>query len=219
MSTFFETAVPLNKINTNDFYSAGPDDGGIVFLGSNGISGVSRRNTSTSNKLSKKPLIFGIPNIQLGKNNFAHLLSCAPIGFSAETERPKPGFQSFVLKIRIKDGDDFFRSRRIYDEDIYDITLEDGTLVNEQDYPDRTVTSFMMYTGSPLIGTQLAKLAQDFLSFVNSLEWKGKLLATRATLLTPSPWMKNEKIGNWIGREGVEKLVRRLDSDFKEYDY
>jgi hypothetical protein len=77
----------------------------------------------------------------------------------------------------------------------------------------------MMYTGSPLIGQQLTKLAQDFLTFVNALEWKGKLLATRASLLSPTPWLKGKKIGNWIGSEGVERLVARTDENFVKYEY
>ena len=144
---------------------------------------------------NKKPLIFGIPNVHIGKNTFAHLLSCAPNGFDPDTGHPRVGFHSFVIRIKIKDEEDqYFLSRGVKEENVIDITLEDGSVVCEQEYSNRTVTSFFMYTSVPLVESQLKKQAADFLGFVNNLQWKGRQLASRAALLSPSPWLKKEKL-------------------------
>jgi len=158
--------------------------------------------------------------VQIGKNTFAHLLCCAPNGFDPDTKRPRAGFHSFVIRIRIKDEQDqYFLSRGVKEENVIDITLEDGSVVSEENYSNRTIASFFMYTSVPLVESQLKKQAVDFLGFVNNLEWKGKPLASRAALLTPSPWLKKEKIGNWVGTEGVMKLVSKVDKSFTPYDY
>ena len=110
-------------------------------------------------------------------------------------------------------------SHVVREENIIDITLEDGTVVTEPDFAGRTVTSFLMYTGVPLQELQLAKQAKEFMVFVNTLEWKGKPLASKSVLLTPTPWLKKVKIGNWIGTEGVAKLVAQVDGKFTPYAY
>ena len=85
-------------------------------------------------------------------------------------------------------------SRGVKEENMIDITLKDVSVVCEQEYSNRTVTSFFMYTSVLLVESQLTKQAVEFLAFVNNLEWKGKPLASRAALLTPSPWLKKEKL-------------------------
>ena len=154
--------------------------------------------------------------MQIGKNAFAHLFSCAANGFEPETGRPRVGFLSFDIRIKIKnEQDQYFLSRGVREENIVDITLEDGTVVTEKDYPHKTVTSFFMYTPVPLVESQLNKQALEFLAFVKNLEWKGK--PPTAVLLTPSPWLKKEKIGDWVGTEGVMKLVSKVDNSFTPY--
>ena len=109
--------------------------------------------------------------MQIGKNTFPHMLSCAANVLSHETGRPRTGFHSFVIRINIKDEEEqYFLSRGVKEENITDITLGDRNLVSETDYANRTVTSFLMYTSVPLVESQLTKHTVEFLGFVNNLE-------------------------------------------------
>ena len=195
------------------------DDDEVIFLGSKAPSVTTNVKLEHSNKHFKKPLVFGLPNVQIDKKTWAHLLCCAPNGFSQENGRPRPGFHSFVIKIRIKDGDiAYFDKRGVTEANVTDITLKDGSYVIDPGYPDRQVTAFVIYTLTPLSDRQLAKQADDFLEFVNTLKWKTTVLANRAALLLPTTWLKNEKIGEWIGPHGVHTLVKKIDSGFKPYE-
>ena len=148
------------------------------------------------------------------------MLCVAANGFDPDSGRPRPGFHSFVIKIRIKDEQDqFFLSRGVKEDNVVDVTHYDGTLVTDPDFPNRTVTAFLMYTQVPLVEAQMRRQAVEFLAFVNQLVWKGKPLASSAALLTPSPWLKKEKIGDWIGTTGIKKLVSKVDKHFTPYEF
>ena len=105
--------------------------GDISFIGAQASPATQDRN---SNKNYKKPLVFGIPNVQIGKHNFAHMLCCTANGFDPENGRPRTKFHSFVIKIKIKDEQEqFFLSRGVKQDNIVDITLDDGTVVTDKD--------------------------------------------------------------------------------------
>jgi hypothetical protein len=192
----------------------------VVFLGSRKPTPVKARAAVNTNKYYKRPLLYGFDNIQISRTKWAHILGIAANGFSEENDRPRTGFHSFVLRIKIKDEkEEFFTDRGVFEESIIDMTLADGTLITEEDYSERTVTSFVMYSNHPMIQTQLAKTMSDFLAYVNALTWRERPLASRASLLTPSPWLKHDGIGEWIGLAGVEKLVTEANPKFTAFEY